>query len=724
MTLSTTILDGSPLQAVFQDLCLARHAIRQFSRNTISKLNLIMERLIDAFIAWLNDSAIPAVSEQGRVLADDVRGVLDSYRTLNANKNGDNLVQEIVWHLTEGDVNAAVDAPNVDKEEVSSASMLPLLADFASFTRLGLADVAEIVEDQAGRTKEGLRNVEQDVEDSARDNLGRDKGRLDAEQGDPRTTFEHRMNTLKDTGSTAIGAHQSAKARRRICPSRRPSACAARIGACERAQITDPQYRTAISAVLDTAEKWTLRALDADANAPLKLDALIANSMPAQALSLIRFADAVREPGKKAEARRWVEDAFAHARRSLEDPDYARSDEASTAREELGERRRALVAPDMPAGRTYAELTGSARAFGGALAADADAQRVKNAYTQLGADAARGFAEAGKEAALNLEVALWFWRDAVAVYLPRALALLKGLPIPRTEYVDDEVELVLEKLDVSSLRVNPAHIALRSTTDVDVRTADGAEATTGVGTHTQILVDAVQLALQDVSFFYKDKHHTCALPVAPRTFTGLLTLTLPPEGLTADVALRLLPPGERAARKRFHAPVFKREVRGVLARAALEGADAVAWDVRERAGVFGDAGRGAALVGAVWSEAGKLIRQRSVAVSATGTGVVVVAEGGEKGQEGGEKRIAMGAEPQVLPGSKHGPAGTGSTSVEERVDRAQGQGQTAGGRDVAAEGQGLVGEGTRQVRSFRRSVDEQKAREKSTPGWQSSAFDL
>ncbi|KAJ7266514.1 hypothetical protein C8J57DRAFT_1717879 [Mycena rebaudengoi] len=623
--------------------------------------------------------------------------------------------------------------------------------------RVGLADVAEIVENQAGRTKEGLRNVKQDVEDGTRDNLGRDKGRLDAEQGDPRTTFEHHMDTLKDTGSTAIGAHQSAKAKTQDLSEqtteRLRGAHWVTSQACERAQ-TDPQYLTAISTVLDTAVKWTLRALDADANAPLKLDALIANSMPEQhvpqALTLLktllnrfaepqssvddvlaavqRFADAVREPGKKAEARRWVEDAFAHARRSLEDPDYARSDEASTAREELGERGCALVAPDMPAGRPYAELTGSARAFGVALAADADAQRIKNAYTQLGADAARDFAEAGKEAALNLEVALWFWRDAASRSRARS-------------NVDDEVELVLEELDVSSLRVNPAHIALRSTTDVDVRTADGAEATTGVGTHTQIRVDAVQLTLQDVSFFYKDKHHTSTLPGTPRTFTGLLTLTLPPKGLTADrfhaverADVRLadgdgVQLGVRAGNHpvvlTLFKPVFKRALSAQL-RAALEGADAVAWDVRERAGVFGDAGagRGAALVGAVWSEAGKLIRQRSVAVSATGTGVVVVAEGGEKGQEGGEKRIAMGAEPQVLPGSKHGPAGMGSTSVEERVDRAEGQGQTAGGRDVAAEGQGLVGEGTRQVRSFRRSVDEQKAKEKSTPGWQSSAFDL
>ncbi|KAJ7464838.1 hypothetical protein B0H11DRAFT_1922583 [Mycena galericulata] len=785
----------------------------------------------DAFIVWLNESALPAaqpsgdneaaLSDQGRVLADDTHNVLNSYRTLNSNKNGDNLLQEIIWHLTEGDVNAAVGAPNVNKEEITSdidtvrsslRTLLTLfwqslfsednflLGDFASFARLGLADVAEIVEEQAGQTKEGLRNVEQEVEEGKRDNLGRDKARLDEEKGDTRATFENRMDTLKDTGSTAIGAHQSTKAKAQDLSGQtnerlrdmQYNAYYKFLQACKTAQ-NDPQYHDSLSTLLDTLEKWVNKALDADASQPLTLDAFFADTTPTpeqdhvrEALAALkvlldrfaqpessvdavlgatqRFANAVREPGHKAEVKAWVDRAFAHARRGLDDPEYPGSEESAAARRDLEERGRALLDENTDAGRAWAGLKDTVRAFGTALASDADVERVRKAHAQLGADAARGFAEAGKQAALEMDLAPWFWRDMVAVYLPRALALLKGFPIPRTEYVDDDVELVLEDLDVSSLQISPAHVKLRSTTDVDVKVGEGVSADMGVGTgtRTEINLHAVQLALKDVSFFYKDKHGGHA-PGAPRTFTGLLTLTLPPHGLSADIHLRLLPPADRAKRQAFHAieranvqladdvqigvrqgnhpvaltlfkPVFKRGVRSALQRAlttqlraALESADAVAWDAGKRARVFKDmgVGQGAALVGGVWSEVGRLIRERSVAVSATGTGVVVMSQDDEKGES--EARFAMGAEPQVLPGEKRGPAGTGSQSIASE-SRAGQDGYQAQQRDVAKEGQkqvqGLTGEARGQVRSFRRSVDERTAMEKSTPGWQSSAFDV
>lgn len=144
----------------------------------------------------------------------------------------DNLLQEAVWHLAQGDVNTTVDSSDVvDTKEVSSdvdavrnslRTILSivwqslssegsfLLNDFASFSRLALADAAEAVQDQAGRAKESLRDVEQGVQDGQRDNLGRDKKRLEEEE-DVRVSFEHGMDTLKDAGSSVIGAGQAAK---------------------------------------------------------------------------------------------------------------------------------------------------------------------------------------------------------------------------------------------------------------------------------------------------------------------------------------------------------------------------------------------------------------------------------------------------------------------------------------------------------------------------------
>jgi hypothetical protein len=143
------------------------------------------------------------------------------------------LLQDAIWHLNEGEINTAIDSSSdvVNKKEVSSdldavrSSLSTILSivwqslssegsflfsDFASFARLSLADVAEVVQDQASRAKDGLREVEQEVQDGQRDNLGRDKQRLEEEK-DVRVAFEHGMDTLKDAGSGVIGAGQSAK---------------------------------------------------------------------------------------------------------------------------------------------------------------------------------------------------------------------------------------------------------------------------------------------------------------------------------------------------------------------------------------------------------------------------------------------------------------------------------------------------------------------------------
>ncbi|KAJ7262760.1 hypothetical protein B0H12DRAFT_1321788 [Mycena haematopus] len=754
---------------------------------------------LNALIDWLSHSVIPAVqpaedslSGQGRVLSNDVREILDAHKSLNSNKNHDNLLQDAIWHLNEGEVDTSISSPSdvVNKTEVSNdvdavrSSLRTILSivwqslsteggflfsDFASFARLALADAAEAVQDQAGRAKDGLRDIEQGVQDGQRDDLGRDKKRLEEEQ-DVRVAFEHGMDTLKDAGSGVIGAGQSAKETAENASDRTTSRLqTAYEKACARAQ-TDPAYRSSLSTFFSTLHKWVSKALDTALDQSFTLDALIddpsSDKHIHKALNelktlLDRFAStddlfartqafvaAVR--GDSVEVKSWVDKFFAHAQRSLEDPDYPRSADARAARRDLRTRARTLLDADTDAGRAWGELKASAQTFGAALAGDADVQRLRAAHARLGEDVERGLVQAGEEAETGvqavLERASWFWRDLFAVYAPRMLSMLKDIPIPRTEYVDDEIELVLENLDISSFGLNPAHIFVRNITDVDVQTSSTGPASTGVGTFTHIRLQAVQLALQDVSFYYKDK--TATMP--PSEYTGLLGLTLPPQGIDVDIKIRLIPSAaERLQQRRYHIierldvsiadtvdvqvrdsnhalllavfkPIFNMRFREALGRTlgeqmrgALEWADGVGWDVGRRAEVFGDAG----------VEPGEEGGWR-----ATGTGVVV-----EEKEQGGGAKFAMGAEPQVLGGEKRGPVGTASESLESRlkgvVEGVQGQTGDVGkaaeaATDVGKQMQGALKEGKRQVSSFQRSVEEKSARERQTEGWKSAAFDV
>jgi Protein of unknown function (DUF4449) len=209
-------------------------------------------------------------------------------------------------------------------------------------------------------------------------------------------------------------------------------------------------------------------------------------------------------------------------------------------------------------------------------------------------------------------------------------------------------------------------------------------------------------------------------------------------------------------------PMFVRRLKEALER-ALEGqvrglvewADGVAWDVGRRQEVFEDTGvgRGAALFAAVWSEVGRFRKRRAgegreVGWRATGTGVVLEqrvsgeleeeeeAEAERKARKG-DVVFAVGAEPQVLSGEKHGPLGIGAEPLAKRVREAvrdatggvdvpaiEEVGREDGGRDVAASMKQQARGALRKVEGFRRSVEVKREEEIRREGWRSDAFDF
>ena len=167
----------------------------------------------------------------------------------------------------------------------------------------------------------------------------------------------------------------------------------------------------------------------------------------------------------------------------------------------------------------------------------------------------------------------------------------------------------------------------------------------------------------------------------------------------------------------------------------------------------------AALFAAVWSEVGRFRRRagegREVGWRATGTGVVleqrVGGETEEAEEEEAERKVrkgdvvfAVGAEPQVLSGEKHGPLGTGAEPLSKRVREAvrsatvgvdvpaiEQVGREDVGRDVSERvgrakqrARGVVREAQKKVEGFRRSVEVKREAEMGKEGWKSDAFDF
>lgn len=318
---------------------------------------------------------------------------------------------------------------------------------------------------------------------------------------------------------------------------------------------------------------------------------------------------------------------------------------------------------------------------------------------------------------------------------------------------------MLENLDISSLNLLPGHVYIRNITDVDITAPAGSQSTTtAFGTLTHIRLQAVQLTLKEVSFFYKDKTST----VGPSNFTGLMEFNLPQKGVDIDLKFRLIPntpqglkERERAGRffklervevnlaqdiamevKQSNHPIlasvfkpiimirFREALERTLAeqiRGLLDAADAVAFDIGRRAEVFRDTGLGsvASVVAAIWSEIGRLRRMEGGLLTgwkATGTGLV-------KDDLGNGARVALGAEPQILSGEKRGPLGTNAEPLAEHIP-SDVQGAFERGRTVTERVEHAGKEGLKQVQSFKQSVEQKTKEEKQRRGWQSPAYDV
>lgn len=749
------------------------------------------------------------LSEYGSILAQDLREVLLAYKNLGLNKNYDNLVQETLWHLEECNL-SEVRVELVSSEETTadldafrasirtlirilwaniSGEGTNLLNDFASFSRIALADFAEIVESQAAHAKESLREFDTQVQQGERDNLGRRKrtqGEIEQEEAeDAKVKFEKTMDTVKESGSKVIGTAQSVQETAKETSERAATRLReAYFRMIERAQ-SDAEYKRALSTLFSTASKWVNKAVDtaADLDQATKLETFVDDPTEEkhlhQAMYNLRvlierlasgksldnffanFRECALDVKQDEDITSWFNDFFAYVRKCLEEPKYAHTDEASKIYDVLRKRWKDLLNEDSDTARKWRDdvtnLRNEMRALQQAICKDSDIIHVRRAQEKWHSDLERIGAAAGKVGVqFALEQGSWFWQDVFNVYAPRLLRAAKNIPIPRTEYVDPEVDFVLESLDISSLNLLPGHVYLRNITDIDVTAPAGESTHTAWGTLTHIRMQALELRLKEVSFYYKDKVAT----VGPSEFTGILEFNLPTQGLDVDFKFRMIPNTplglkEREKAQRFFkvervevhlaenitfevkesnhpiiATVFKpvllsrfrealertleEQIRGVF-----DLVDGIAFDVSNRAEVFEDTGlgHGTAVAAAIWSEIGRMRRMEGGLLSgwkATGTGII---------KEGlpGDAKLAMGAEPQILPGEKRGPLGTHAVPLGERPEL---QGIVEGGTSVTESIRQAAREGAREVQSFRDAVRRKAFEEKRRPGWNSHAYDL
>ncbi|KAI0033573.1 hypothetical protein K488DRAFT_84772 [Vararia minispora EC-137] len=761
------------------------------------------------------------LSESGRRLATDLRNVLETYKLYGERKNGNSNLQETLWHLRQADlsntslsVDVSVDQRQAkrDYRAVSSSLRTSLevlwqsaaiegsgvFADFASFVRLSLADTAELLSDKAAKVAQDIRTIEDEVQAGDRNAVGV-KEKLEEEQGDElHVKFEESMDAIKDYGSSAIATGEQAadtaqELTERSCNRLREVGHQIAKRASE-----DEEYRRSLDTIFDLVDKWIHLSGDAaaDVSQSTSLESFINDPTPEQ--HLVKAIRSVRKlleniaGGKNfdplfsalqqcvidvrndPDLQQWLSDFLALVKKNLDTVGQIDSKETKGEREDLKKRWKRLTEnADNKQWRDDAEvLRREFKVIQRRLDNDPDLQSIRRAHAQLGQDIEELFVDVAATGVQSLiDNAAWAWQDLFNVFVPRVLGVFKRIPIPRTEYKDPEIEFVLENLDISSFNLLPGHVFLRNITDVDISAPETGAAKTAVGSLTHLHVKGLQLRLDDISFYYKDKTAT----VGPSEYTGLVAVTLPPQGVDLDVKFRMIPNTpeglkNRQVRQAFHRiehinvsvnsdakfevkqsnhavlltvfkPLLNARLRDSLqtvleeqVRGVLEAADHVAYDVCQRAQVFADAGlsRGPAVTAAFWSELGRLQRLPGGMFSgwqATGTGLVK--------DLGNNATLAMGAEPQVLAPGQRGPQGTLSEPLAQKMDRAAREAADQmnvdvpnvgdlqeGAKDAVDQARHGIKQGIRSVHTYQELVREKQRLEESRSGWQSDAFDV
>jgi hypothetical protein len=734
------------------------------------------------------------LSEHGTEILRDIREIVEAYQAAATEKNGDDILQDALFTLgrtgrrqyeTQGE-NTQQSEAQADAQDFVGAARVAIEAflggvnwggETAHFARMTGADVAEAIEKTARDAKDNLR--ERDEAPSYGD---QDRDAMDVDDRDARAKYEQRMDTVKETGSQAIGAGQTIQGRTGDVSNKtieRLDEASYRIA--ERAQ-NDPEYRRAIDTLFSIYDKYKNRSIDRaqrvqDPNnneIEEELADILGGGEVPSALKNIRVLVERFAGGKSLqdvfsaaaacgadlredqEVRRAVDDYEAFIRKSMDEPGYIESDEYRQRRRELRQQWERLQSRDTDAGRKWNQdvqrLQQESREFNEAVAKDGSIQRLKNAHIKLAKHIASLAPTVGKFA---IGQASWVWSDLSDVVLPRVFAMLKEIPLPRTEYVDDETEFVLENMNLESLQLLPGRFKITNQTSIDVDAPGPAagESKKDMSNKTRIQFTGVQLKLKQLSFYYHDKQ---AAAMAPGTVTGLLDVTIPEKGLDVDLQVSLLPTAsgakQREKRRAFHRvehvsvslddvtiamsktnhPVtitlFKPAVRARLLatlktslehyiRVGIETLDGIAYDVHDRAQVFADAARtensfGAHVLG-LTSVLGRMAREGRLS-----EGLRTTSAGFVKDDPQTNTAFAMGTAPQILHGDKHGPVATGVRPGSE-VQRGE-PGQAAKGAAQKVKGEGVPVE----VESFVDSVARKREAEKKSEGWRTRAYEL
>jgi hypothetical protein len=96
------------------------------------------------------------------------------------------------------------------------------------------------------------------------------------------------------------------------------------------------------------------------------------------------------------------------------------------------------------------------------------------------------------------------WRDIVGWVLPRVLRALRAIPLPRVELKSDTLDIVVDKVTLTSPSFIPDHVQISNRTDFLLRASDAttdAYFETSTSTRTRVLIQGLRISAEDIAYY-------------------------------------------------------------------------------------------------------------------------------------------------------------------------------------------------------------------------------
>ncbi|KAF9650948.1 hypothetical protein BDM02DRAFT_3184891 [Thelephora ganbajun] len=184
---------------------------------------------------------------------------------------------------------------------------------------------------------------------------------------------------------------------------------------------------------------------------------------------------------------------------SLNDPKYSVSRAGHQKVDDLYERGHTLFSEDTEFGQDIRSLFRLAEDFLHGISQDRTTNWVIGAMDKLSADSANLFQEQPYRVGRELRRDLFFW------LLPRFLRIIRNLPMPRVEYINDGVEVALDSIVLNSsttLRsLMPDSIHIINHNDLHITQHDDPYCKNFV----RVRVEGLRMAIQDLEYYLQYK---------------------------------------------------------------------------------------------------------------------------------------------------------------------------------------------------------------------------